>query len=239
MSRRIFLLQSSAAAFSTLTYSERAQSDPYVIASLVSGVLASVISGLVEIIGRGQESRIALEDKARSLMINRTEYLFDKLPLNEQLLMYKNGTYYNALVNGNFDGFGSSLEFNNGRLFVTRNGTGGFIHSDMAVAMGTVRSETRIAPVPTGNIRAADSDRFTTAGAEFLADNMGLSGGADEYLEKYPPKMITMMSLAKQPKNSPDFAFFTTLNNQKTVDIGGGKLLKAVNVNAVPINVLA
>lgn len=214
-----------------------AKADPFIIGSLVGAIAASVLGGAYALSAKKQEGLNTLELERKRLVMQRVDYFFNGLPLNEQLAMVQDGSYYRALLSENLDGFGSLLAVKDGQLMLARGQYGGPVHSDMAVAMSTVMKESGIAPAPVNYLSAAENDRLVQAAGEYLGAKMGMS--KDRYLAERPPREITTMSLASKPRRGgEDFAFFTSLN-VKDARQRRGRREAPVEVNPVPMRYLA
>lgn len=214
-----------------------ANADPVTFALLITGgVLSSVISGLFGLASKKDDVKNAIETEQKTMVMRRMDYFFNSLPINEQLALFRDGTYYKAIFSGDFDRFGTLLAVTDGRIHLARGRHGDKIHSDMAMAIGNdIIPETGICPVPVKNSLAED-DRVNEAASEFIADKMKIT--KQEYQATFSPKVITGMSLAKNPTLTPDFSFFTSLNKKESIRINNQDLSR-VAVHVVPQKIIA
>ena len=210
--------------------------EPLFLGPLIAAIATGVFNGINALIERNKNAQIALEQEKRRVAQQKIDYLFDFLPSSDKLLLLQNGSYMNAVLSGDLDGFGSTLAVRDGQLSVARGDYYNKVHSDMAKPMAVVMNEAGRLPIPTLHLRAAENDRMVHAGAEYISDKMGTN--KDMYLASRVPKIITPMSLAKSPtKGGEDFAFFTTLNVAKQYNVGG-KSYAPVEVNPVPMQIM-
>lgn len=207
--------------------------NPLIIGSLVGAIATSVFGAISSMLSNRQQTKQAFELDMSRLAQRRIDYLFDKMTLTEQLAMVRDGSYFNALVTGNLDGFSSQLAVVDGQIIIARGGVGGPVHSDMARPIMTVMDEVGVLPVPVTYTPASEVPKLTSA-YEFLAAKKGMS--IRDYKEQFPAKEVTTMSFATQPrKGGEDFAFLTSLNLNQARS-ANGRMEAPVNVNPVPMS---
>jgi hypothetical protein len=155
--RRKFIQTSSTICVGSLVIPST-HADPIIVGSLIAGVVASVVSGLYTLSAKNKEAELAIATEQKRIVLQKIDYLFKDLPMQERLALMQNGTYMNAVLMGNLDGFSSMLALRDGQLYVARDYIGEKIHSDMARPMQVVMNETGRLPIPTAHLKAVEFD---------------------------------------------------------------------------------
>lgn len=240
-SKRLFLNQVAlASAFvlvpGGLLLPKKASADPFIIGSLLGGVAASVIAGLMALSAKREEVALAVEQEARRTLLARKEWIFQQLPLSEQLLMVQSGEYFKGLMSSNADGFSSMLAVNDGVIQVSRGQYGSKISSDQAIESGEVLAETGVMPIPTRALSMPNNDRLIQPAAEYIDSVRGDAPGT--YLSNYAPMILQPVSLAARPTvGGEDFHFLTSIA-RKRARMENGTMAQTVDVEPISRRVL-
>lgn len=220
---------------------------PYAIPLIAGGVISTVVSGIFQFFARSRQDtneiaaekrqKIAyLEAQRRNIMMEHANYLFGQLPLNERLILLRDGSFYNALLSERFDEIGTRLAVTNGQLHLSRGMYGAPIPSDLGNTIASeVLPKTGVAPVPV-DISPLEDDRINNRVKGYLAEKENLS--IAQYDIKYTPSTISKMSFARNPTSrGSDFAFVSSIDKTRPVSNGSLSKTYAVKHSDVPRSV--